>query len=445
MLLRKNSQFLVRRIAKSLKFATRAKPLVRSFSSTKSLCDNIVTELSPPEIPITSPTIDKTLEVKDANLIFTQVLRTLEEKHGKHNLCFPKEIIFLAGAPGAGKGSVTPHILEIRGLTSEPIVCSDLLESPEMIEMKRRGELISDRTVVELVFNKLLDSQYQSGVIVDGFPRTRIQAECIAILYEQMSLWRNEYKKTMYQFKYPRPVFHILVLFCDEKTSVQRQLYRGSQALKTNLMFEEIGDDDMKVEQRSTDFSEEIAKKRYKFFKETIFESLKLLKKKFHYHFIDANVPIDDVMKNVEKELSYQSTLELSNETFEKVSKIPSSDEIILNARYQLIRRLDSYTVTNPDLLEGVIETIRTEFLHILQRQAFSGVSVIRSQNKIFENPLAVNMILDIMTERGYEISLDVEKRKTPVSMDPTTFKFFYDHEKIFHFIIHFVKPIIRK
>jgi adenylate kinase family enzyme len=32
-----------------------------------------------------------------------------------------------AGAPGAGKGTVTRFILEHRGLTSQPIITSDLL------------------------------------------------------------------------------------------------------------------------------------------------------------------------------------------------------------------------------------------------------------------------------------------------------------------------------
>ena len=36
------------------------------------------------------------------------------------------------GAPGAGKGTNTPFIHKIRGLTTPPIVMSDLLTSPEV-------------------------------------------------------------------------------------------------------------------------------------------------------------------------------------------------------------------------------------------------------------------------------------------------------------------------
>jgi len=100
--------------------------------------------------------------------------------------------------------------------------------------------------------------------------------------------------------------------------------------------------------------------------------------------------------------------------------------------------------MTNHDLLEIVIESIRTEFLHILQIQAFCGIAKIRSQNKIYENPLAVNMVLDIMTERGYQISLDVEKKQIAKSVNPISFEILHETIKIFHFDIRYNKPIIR-
>jgi hypothetical protein len=37
---------------------------------------------------------------------------------GKHNLCFPNEVIWLMGAPGSGKGTNTPAIMRARGITN---------------------------------------------------------------------------------------------------------------------------------------------------------------------------------------------------------------------------------------------------------------------------------------------------------------------------------------
>ncbi len=49
--------------------------------------------------------------------------------------------------------------------------------------------LLGDRDVVEAVLRKLLEPVYQDGVIVDGFPRTQVQAECILMLYDMVCVF----------------------------------------------------------------------------------------------------------------------------------------------------------------------------------------------------------------------------------------------------------------
>ena len=44
------------------------------------------------------------LEYKNARILFNHVWQTIEMEWGPENLKFPKEIIWLMGAPGAGKG-----------------------------------------------------------------------------------------------------------------------------------------------------------------------------------------------------------------------------------------------------------------------------------------------------------------------------------------------------
>jgi hypothetical protein len=43
---------------------------------------------------------EKSLEIKDSELVFNNVWNKLEKKYGPENLRFPKEIIWLMGAPG---------------------------------------------------------------------------------------------------------------------------------------------------------------------------------------------------------------------------------------------------------------------------------------------------------------------------------------------------------
>ena len=84
------------------------------------------------------------LEVKDAQIIFNTVWQHLVEELGQDNLRFPKEIFWLNGAPGAGKGTNTGFIMRYRNLTAPPIVVSSLLTTPEAKKKKDAGMLVGD-------------------------------------------------------------------------------------------------------------------------------------------------------------------------------------------------------------------------------------------------------------------------------------------------------------
>src|SRR5208282_999370 len=126
------------------------------------------------------------LEIKDAQIIFGAVWQNLEARHGIENLRFPKEIILLGGAPGAGKGTNAGFIAKTRGFTCDPIVISSLLDSPDARRLKDAGVMVGDREVVDLLLNRLLEPQYRDGVILDGFPRTKAQVECLKLLVDKM-------------------------------------------------------------------------------------------------------------------------------------------------------------------------------------------------------------------------------------------------------------------
>lgn len=71
-------------------------------------------------------------EIKDSEIIFSAVWNKLELKYGRDNLRFPREIIWLMGAPGSGKSYNAPFILKARGITAKEIIISDLLTSEEV-------------------------------------------------------------------------------------------------------------------------------------------------------------------------------------------------------------------------------------------------------------------------------------------------------------------------
>jgi adenylate kinase len=104
---------------------------------------------------VAKPAAPADLEIKDAQLIFNHVWKQLEADLGRDQLRFPKELILLGGAPGAGKGTNTDFIRELRGITAEPIVVSALLDSPEAQKLKAQGGMVGDREVVGILIRKL--------------------------------------------------------------------------------------------------------------------------------------------------------------------------------------------------------------------------------------------------------------------------------------------------
>lgn len=57
---------------------------------------------------------DAKAEVKDAKLIFDLSWSEVLARVGIEGMVFPREIVWLSGAPGAGKGTMAGFILKVR-------------------------------------------------------------------------------------------------------------------------------------------------------------------------------------------------------------------------------------------------------------------------------------------------------------------------------------------
>ncbi|CAG8762813.1 18513_t:CDS:2, partial [Acaulospora morrowiae] len=221
----------------------------------------------------------------------------------------PKEIIWLMGAPGSGKGTHTNSILKARGITNPAICMSALLSTPDCKDLINKGQMISDGKVLENLLRALLNCDPTVGCLVDGFPRTDIQAECLKLLYDKMHELRREYWKTPLQDNFPRPTFRICVLYVDEEVSVARQISRGNKIREHNAQVRMTGQGVL-LEERVTDYDEMLIRARYRIFKEH-FGALMKLGNLFPFHLINAIGTIDEVMHVIIKEFEYQSSLEL--------------------------------------------------------------------------------------------------------------------------------------
>ncbi len=384
------------------------------------------------------------LEIKDALVIFKSVWEQLEDQIGHENLRFPKELILLGGAPGAGKGTHTRFVMKARGLTCQPIVISDLLVTPEAMAIKDAGGMVGDKEVVSILLRKLLAEEFRDGAVLDGFPRTRVQVECLKLMVDRINQLYTEFADTPLAINFRRPTIHAMVLFVTEKTSIARQLQRGQQIAAHNREVEETGVG-RSLPLRSTDLSEDAARRRYRVFKEKTWDALQSLKEIYHYHFINAEGPIADVEENIVKELQYQSSLELDPRTYDRLQPLPLAEEIVIHARQLLVKRLDTYELEHADLFVRTVNVIHEKFMPIIKRHALSGRAHVNSEDALFHDPLALSMLIDIFAERGYHAVVDKHIQDVPERIHLQTGEIERGEKTVFRFQINFKGSPIRR
>jgi adenylate kinase len=95
-------------------------------------------------------------------------------------------VAVLLGAPGAGKGTQAPILS--RALAVPILASGDLLRAAlaagtalgrEANRYMSQGQLVPDDTIVRVFLDRLEQPDAGDGAILDGFPRTRVQAEAL--------------------------------------------------------------------------------------------------------------------------------------------------------------------------------------------------------------------------------------------------------------------------
>lgn len=96
------------------------------------------------------------------------------------------EVVLLLGAPGAGKGTQAHFLAETLGVPH--VASGDLLREHRQSgtplgraaqEYMDRGDLVPDALVVDMIVDRLDQSDASAGALLDGFPRTITQAEAL--------------------------------------------------------------------------------------------------------------------------------------------------------------------------------------------------------------------------------------------------------------------------
>lgn len=128
-------------------------------------------------------------------------------------------ILVFLGPPGSGKGTQAKLLGEKLGIPQ--IVAGDMLreEAKKSTEIGRKvkecidaGRLAPEEATIELIRRRIKEPDARSGFILDGFPRSPVQAKALEEMFTEKSV---ELDKVIY-------------LYVPEEVAVQRLLRRSA-------------------------------------------------------------------------------------------------------------------------------------------------------------------------------------------------------------------------
>jgi adenylate kinase len=101
--------------------------------------------------------------------------------------------VLLLGPQGAGKGTQARRISSEYGIphvASGEILRSEMQAGTELgrrvKDVYDRGDLVSDDLMIELIKTRLAQPDTEGGFILDGFPRTTVQAEALDAMFSEI-------------------------------------------------------------------------------------------------------------------------------------------------------------------------------------------------------------------------------------------------------------------
>ena len=101
-------------------------------------------------------------------------------------------VIIMLGAPGTGKGTVAGILTQKLGIpqvSTGDIFRKHMKEKTELGILAEKyiskGQLVPDDVTIDIIRKRLQEEDVKNGIILDGFPRTVVQAEALDKILEE--------------------------------------------------------------------------------------------------------------------------------------------------------------------------------------------------------------------------------------------------------------------
>ena len=121
--------------------------------------------------------------------------------------------LIIMGLPGSGKGTQSDFIVDkyqVKHLSTGNLFRQEIASGSELgLELKSymdKGELVPDELTIRLLKEEISKSKYNNGFLLDGFPRTLVQAQALSEMLNAIN----------------KQIDHVVYLDLDENVIIQR-------------------------------------------------------------------------------------------------------------------------------------------------------------------------------------------------------------------------------